>query len=240
MQATQTNKETLNISREKLASFVSQMFGGASGYPDPENPLKPGPWDPVIRRALERMRVFGPHPEPWRSAFGPLPDPWHLASEIISWQSESNRTRAIFELFAAGRPEIWDVIGNPISLAGLNPQPLPPRAAFIAAFAEEVIDRALLMQEIADALPRQGEQQGIIIVSGYLNRFVDDLCPEPIKIKIPFPKPKRDEVERLSALELLTAGATFERNAVSVASEGLQQELRGAGAKLFETGVARM
>jgi len=227
MQATQTNKETLNISREKLVSFVRQMFGGASGNPDPENPLKPGPWDPVIRRALERMRVFGPHPEPW-----------HLASEPISWGAESNRMRAIFELFAAGRPEIWDVIGNPISWAALNPQPLPPRAAFIAAFAEEVIDRALLMQEIADALPHQGEQQGIIIVSGYLNRFVDDLCPEPIKIKIP--KPKRDETDRLSALELLAAGVVFEQNAASVASEGLQQELRNAGAKLFETGIARM
>jgi hypothetical protein len=96
------------------------------------------------------------------------------------------------------------------------------------------------MQEIADALPQQGEQHGIIIVSGYLGRFVDDLCPEPIKIKIPGPKPKRNEIDRLSALELLTASAVFEQNASSVASEGLRQELTNAGAKLFDTGIARM
>jgi hypothetical protein len=82
--------------------------------------------------------------------------------------------RAIFELFAAGRPEIWDVIGNPISWAALNPQPLPPRAAFIAAFAEEVIDRALLMQEIADALPHHHKMRDV-----FVSYDVTDNCGTP-------------------------------------------------------------
>jgi len=38
----------------------------------------------------------------------------------------------------------------------------------------------------------------------------------------------------------LTASAVFEQNASSVASEGLRQELTNAGAKLFDTGIARM
>jgi len=249
MQGTQTNKQTLNISREKLVSFVNQIFGGESAIPDPENPPKPGPWDPLIRRALERMKVFGPFPQPWQTAFGPRPEPWHsafgpkpepwnFAFEPISRQTETSRKQTIFELFAAGHPEIWDILGNPISWATLNPQPLPPRVLFIAAFAEEVFDRAVLMQEIADAMPRQGEQKGIIIVSGYLRRFIDDLCPEPIKINIP--KPKRDEFDRLSALELLTAAAVFEQNAASVANEDLREEFASTVTKLLETGIARM
>jgi len=122
----------------------------------------------------------------------------------------------------------------------LNPQPLPPRAAFLAAFAEEVIDRSLLMQEVADALNQNGEQQGIIIVGGRLTLLVDELCGNNFKVRIPFPKPKRDEDELLSGLELLTVGAVFEQNAATVAHEGLRQELRNAGARLIETGIARM
>lgn len=235
MQATQTTSETLNISRDKLVSFVSRMFGGASGNPDPENPLKPGPWDPIIRKVLGRMKFFGPQPEPWRSVFGPHPEPW---------RSEFNMNRAILQFIAADRPEIWDAIGPghfySFDEAALNPQPLPPRAAFLAAFAQEVIDRVVLTQEIADAINQTGEQQGIIIVSGKLSLFVDDLCPEPIKIKIPFPKPKREENERLSALELLAAGAVFEQNASMTVNEGLRRELRNAGARLIETAIARM
>ena len=224
MQAAQTNKETLNISREKLVSFVSQMFGGESGNPNPDEPHKPGPWDPIIRKVNARMNVFGPRPEPWLAEF--------------------NKHRAILEFFAARNPAIWDAIGGGGQMysqaaAELNPQPLPPRAAFLAAFAQEVIDRVSLMQEIADAMNETGEQRGIIIVSGYLNRLVDDLCPEPIKIKIP-PKPKFDADDRLSGLELIVTGAVFEQNAATAFNEGLRQELRNAGAKLIETGIARI
>ncbi len=234
MQAAKKSNETLNISREKLVSLVSQMFGGASGNPNPDEPLPHGPWDPLIRKVLGQMQVFKPHPEPWRSVFEPDPSPW---------RTESNLHRAILEFFAARNPEIWDVIGGgqmfSKAAAELNPQPLPPRAAFFAAFAQEVIDRASLMQEIADAMNQTGEERGIIIVSSYLNGFVDDLCPEPPKIKIP-PKPKFDTDDRLSGLELIVTGAVFEQNAAAAANEGLRQELRNAGAKLIETGIARM
>ncbi len=65
------------------------------------------------------------------------------------------------------QPEPWVQVA-------LNPQPLPPRTLFFAAIAQEVIERASLIQETADALTSQGERQGIIIVGGYVSRFADD------------------------------------------------------------------
>ena len=125
--------------------------------------------------------------------------------------------RLILEVIAARHPEGIDGLGGDrFSRVALNPQPLPPRAVFLAAFAEEVIDRALLMQE------------------------VDELCGNSFKVRIPFPKPRHDEHEFLSGLELLAVGAVFEQNAATIAHEGLQQELRNAGARLIETGIGRM
>lgn len=66
---------------------------------------------------------------------------------------------------------------NSWDLVALNPQPLPPRALFSKALAEEVIDRALFMQEIADGMKPDGGERGIIIVGGIIDKFVDDLCP---------------------------------------------------------------
>lgn len=230
MQATQTSGETLNISREKLNAFVNQTFGGASvGREDDEHPLPPGPWDPVIRKVAKK--IFGPHSDPWHLIFGPQPEPW---------RSELNVHRVILRIIAAEHPEIFDVIGDRFNRVALNPQPLPPRAAFLAAVAEEIIDRAILMQETADAMNQTGEQQSIIIVGGKLDKFVteiDELCP---RISGKFPKPKGGGAERFSAVELLAAGAVFEQNAAAVSNEGLRQELSNAGAKLIEMGITRM
>lgn len=242
MQTTQTNSETLTISRDKLLSFVSEIFGGTSvGREDDEHPLPPGPWDPIIRKVSKQ--VFGPRPEPWRSVFGPSPEPWRsiFGPQPEPWRSELHVSQIILGIIAARHPEIFDVIGGDrFNRAALNPQPLPPRAAFLAAFAEEVIDRVSLMQEVADAMNQTGEERGIIIVGGKLSEFVDELCGNNFKVRIPFPKPKHGEDKLLSGLELLTAGAVFEQNAATVTHEGLRRELRNAGARLIETGIARM
>jgi len=231
MQTAQTTYETSSFSREKLISFVGQMFGGTSvGREDDEHPLPPGPWDPIIRKVAKK--VFGPHPEPWDLAFGPRPEPW---------RSDLNVNRIILGIIAARHPEIYDVIGGGrFNLAALNPQPLRPRAAFLVAFSEEVIDRVLLMQDVADAMNQTGEQQGIIIVGGKLSLLVDELCGNNFKVRIPFPKPKHDEDGLLSGFELLVVGVTFEQNAKNVVHEGLRHELRNAGAKLIEKGMARI
>ena len=222
-------EQTLQISPEKLISFVSHTFSGMNGgREDDDHPFPAGPWDPIIRKLARRLGM--PTPEPWREIFKPTPEPWN---------TEFN-ARQILGLIASRNPGIFDVIGGGrFDIAALNPQPLPPRAAFLTAFAEEVIDRALLMQEIADAMD-QGDERGIIIVSGKLQLLVDELCGNNFKVKIPFPKPKRGESELLSSLELLTVSAVFQQNAATVAHEGVRRELRNAAAKLAEAGIARM
>jgi hypothetical protein len=125
MKTSQTEQHSLHISQGQLLAFVRTMIGGSRGREDDEHPLPPGPWDPVIRVALQGSLVFGPVPDPWRpieSAFGPLPDPW----------------KVIFSTIAAKHPEIWDVIGGGHRFGAevaLNPQPLPPRFAFLVSLA---------------------------------------------------------------------------------------------------------
>ena len=155
--------------------------------------------------------------------------------------------KALENLIVSGPvPDPWrPVLGpgpQPWRKVALNPQPLPPKAAFAAAIASEVIDRVVLTQEIADALQNEGQQQGIIIVGGMISRFLEDCGNDRLWRKRPFPpRPHGDEPDdKLSALELIVMGARFEQSASGVASERLRQELSGAGGRLIEMGIARM
>ncbi len=226
LQREQSNGKDVHISHEKLASLVSQLYSRT--YENPNEPLKPGPWDPVIHKVARQ--VFGPGVlSNWK--FGLQPEPW---------QSEFKMDRLILETIAARHPEIYNSMGGGrTDWAALNPQPLPPKAAFVVAFTEEVIDRVVLMQEVADGLNQTGEQQGIIIVGGKLSLLVDELCGNNFKVKIPIPHPKHETDKKLSGLELIMAGAICERNAETTTNEGLRQEIRSTGAKLIETGLAR-
>lgn len=212
----QTNGGTLNVSREKLVALVAQFLGGAGANPNPDEPRKPGPWDPVIRKVA-------------RQIFGPEPDPWH---------SEFSLTRLILNAVAERRPELQDLLRNGLDRVALNPQPLPPRWAFVAAFAEEAVERILLVQEVADSLGHAGEQRGIIIVGGRVASLVDEFCGNGFHI--PLPHPKHSDGGRLSGVELVIAGAVVGQNAAAVAHEGLRRELNDAAARLMETGIARM
>ncbi|MGZ8224081.1 MAG: hypothetical protein ACXW0H_03245, partial [Methylobacter sp.] len=224
----QTKQQSLHISQEKLLAFVRAMISGNRGREDDEHPSPPGPWDRVIRVALEQINVFGPQPEPWRRVFGPLPDPWRL----------------IFASLLARHPEIWDVIGGGHSFSdevALNPQPLPPRFAFLIAVAQAVISRAELLQEIGDATRREGEQQGIIIVSGYTRRFVDDFCGTGFRLKYPFPGPRPPWfANELEGIDLMVMATQFEQAAKETFSPDLRQNLADASAKLAEAGVLKM
>lgn len=63
MNTEQAQQQLLHIGQEKLLAFVRAMIGVSSGREGDEHPLPPGPWDPVIRVALERISVFGPGPQ---------------------------------------------------------------------------------------------------------------------------------------------------------------------------------
>jgi hypothetical protein len=231
MNTEQTKQLSFHISQENLLAVVRTMIGGSRGREDDEHPLPPGPWDPVIRVALERINVFGPQPEPWRSiasVFGPHPEPW----------------KVIFASIFARRPENWDAIGGGHSFGAeveLNPQPLPPRFAFLVSVAQTVISRAELIQEIADATRREGEQHSIIIVGGYIARFVDDFCGADFRLKYPFPGPRPHWfAKKLDGIDLVVMATQFEQAAKETFSQDLRQNLADASAKLAQAGLSKM
>jgi hypothetical protein len=162
------------------------------------------------------------------SVYGPLPEPW----------------KHIFAIIAARYPTIWDVIGGGPNFGdevALNPQPLPPRYAFMASLARKVIGRAELLQEIEDAARRSREQPDIIIVGGYIGRFTDDICGNDFRFKWPFPWPRPNWfAEQVEGLDLAVLAMQFEQAAKEAFSQDMRQQLMAASAKLVEAGMAKM
>jgi hypothetical protein len=240
MNMDQTEQQSLQVSQEQLLTLVRTLISGSRGREDEEHPLPPGPWDPIIRVALERLSVFGPQPEPWRvfgqdaalrraeAVFGPRPEPWQV----------------VFASILTRHPEIWDALGGGHSFGeevALNPQPLPPRFALLTSVAQAVISRAELLQEIADATRREGEEQGIIIVSGYLARFVDDFCGTEFRPKWLFPGPPPPWfADELKGIDLVVMATQFEQAAREAYSPELRQNLADANARLVEAGLAKL
>jgi hypothetical protein len=209
------------ISQEKLLAAVGAVANRTQGRDDDDHPLPPGPWDPVIRAALERV-----------ISFGPLPDPWGPSSEFL---------KLILTLIVSLRPELSDALKphSRIDLAALNPQPLPPRPAFLTALARTVVERAELIQDIAD-VHSQDEQQSIII-GGYAVRFAEEICGNDFRLKWPFlhPLPPWFKQE-LDAVDLLMLAAEFDQAAKGAFSPTLRQGLADASAKFAQTGLSRM
>jgi hypothetical protein len=188
-----------------------------AGYPNPEDPPSPGPWDPVIRTVLERL---GPHPEPWKSRF--------------------NTNVAALRLIAKKFPAIWDTIGGGrFDAVALNPQPLPPREAFLVEFARAAADRLALIQETADLIGSNGDRQGIIVVGGRVSELVDEFCGTGWPKKFPPKPPGPDPDPRFSATELILAASRFLTAAGGVANPQLADELNRAGERLMDEAVNR-
>jgi hypothetical protein len=240
MNTEDTDQPYVQISPEKLLAFVRAMTGGSAGYPDDEHPLPPGPWDPVIRSALEAHHVFGPHPEPWDvfSRGGPS------RTRGPAFAARPEAWKAVLASILARHPEIWDAIGGGHSFGddvALNPQPLPPRYAVLLSVAQAVIFRAELLQEIAGAIQTEGEERGIIIVSGYIDRFVDDFCGNGFRLKWPFPGPRPHWYPKeLDGFDLVVIATQFEQAAKEAYSLDFRQVLAGASAKFVEAGLAKM
>ena len=223
-----------SIDREKLFALAGPSFSGSGGnsQPNPDEPLKPGPWDPLIRVAIKDVLHFGPRPEPWH--FGPLPDPW----------IRSTARGSLFSLIAHRFPEIWDLLGGGHHFGdevALNPQPLPPHEALIVALGGALAARAELLADIAGGIEGKGEERGIIIVSGFVSRLVDDWCGTGYRLRWPFPWPRpwwfRTEV---SARDTLTLGATLSEAGRQAFDPGVARALDGAASKLAQVGLERM
>jgi hypothetical protein len=229
MNSNQTALQSVDVSREKLLGVIGDLLGERGGREDDEHPLPPGPWDPVIRVAFERLNTFGPRASAHlATSFGPGREPW----------------RIILANILARHPEIFDALGGGHSFGdevSLNPQPLPPRYAFLIAAAQTVISRAELLQEFADSTRRQGEERAIIIVGGITSRFSDDWCGTGFKLKYPFPGPRPHWfASELSGIDLVVIASQFEEAARQSFSPDLRQSLANASAKFVDAGLSRM
>lgn len=226
MEMKSTEQQMLQNGQGKLLAFVQAMLGGLVGREDDNNPLPPGPWDPVIRSALERSGVFSPLP-PARSGIGAQSDLWKFALASI----------------LAKHPEIWDVLGGGGHFAdevALNPQPLPPKYAFMMSLAQTLIQRAEFIQEVSGAMVNEGEQQGIIIVSGYVGRFVDEFCGNGFRLRFPIPGPRpKWYADEVSGVDLVVMAAAFDQAAKDAYNPEFGRVLADASAKLAEAGLAR-
>jgi hypothetical protein len=183
-----------------------------TGYPNHGPEETPGPLDPYIRRALERTAMGG----------GANTNLWRVIAEK--------------------HPEIWDVIGgDPQARVSLNPQPLPPRSAFVAAIIVEFTERMALVAEIADLIPRPGGERGIIIVGGHVAKFVDDLCVNGLHIRWPLPWPAPSWYsDTLSGTDLIVMGTQFQQSAAMAMDRDLGRTFADAAHALLEAGAARM
>src|SRR5436190_2800028 len=190
MNTMQTDERSLYVSQEQLMGLVRAMIGGDAGRQDDEHPLPPGPWDPIIRAGLEQIRLVGPQREPSRSAG---PERTRSRTGEPSRNPMFDPRNVVFQSIFRKHPGMFDAIGGGHSFGdevALNPQPLPPREAFLIAAARAVIRRAEFLQEIAAAISQDGSEQGIIIVGGYTSRFSDDWCGTGFKLRWPFPGPR--------------------------------------------------
>lgn len=200
-----------HLSARALTALVSQL---TTGYPNPEGPDDPpGPLDPYMRRALERSVV---------GAAGGGTNLWRVIAEK--------------------HPEIWDVIGgDPSSQIALNPQPLPPRSAFLAAVILEFTERMADVLHMADLIPRPGGERGIIVVGGHVAQFIDDICGNGLKLRWPFPWPAPPWFsDRLSGADLIVMGTQFQQAAVIATDRELGRTFFDAAYALLEAGSARL
>jgi hypothetical protein len=199
-----------HLSARALTALVSQLTTGYANQDGPE--VAPGPFDPYMRRALERA-VLG-----------------------------TGAGTHLWRVIADKHPEIWDVIGgDPSSQVTLNPQPLPPKSAFLAAIVQEFAERMTLVAEIADLIQRPGGEPGNLLIAGHVARFVDEVCCNGFKLRWPFPWPAPAWFgETLSGADFVVMGAQFQQTAVIARDRDLGRTFADAAHALLEAGAARL
>lgn len=226
-------QDQLNITREQLLKIVSLAFDADGEQPNPDEPHKPGPWDPFIREAFDWMKFLGPFPEPWHAGFSRPPEPWR--GKFDSGQ--------ILRIIARRFPQIWDVIGDGRGFddVALNPQPLPPRYAFAEALAQVFIRRAEVMSDVIANLRAAGlEERGIIVVGGrdFLT-MIDEICGNGFRLIRPKPRPFWWK-DSFGTAEYLIMAARFEQSVSETADENLSGVFRKAAAKLLDAGLEKL
>ena len=138
------------------------------------------------------------------------------------------RVTSLLSIIGGIRPEAWDaiiphgpVLRSPLERVALNPQPLPPKEAFLVSAA----DLANEITRIAVELDVRGESP-----VGFVNELIEDWCgtPWPRKWPWPWPGPRPDQGPQPDPWDVAAArvvGAIVLANVGSRLGEG---ELSGA------------
>jgi hypothetical protein len=125
----------------------------------------------------------------------------------------------------------------------LNPQPLPPKGHWRSAnAARTIIAQALNLQELSEAFASDGGERTLGVIQRKVSEFVDDWCGTQPHPK-PFPWPWGPIVrgtEELQPIELIVAGAQFQKAADALEGNALQESFEGAADRLLQTGVSRL
>jgi hypothetical protein len=113
-----------------LHSLVTEFITG--GRPDPDNPQPPGPWDPVIRQTLTRIRDrLGPHPDPWKvmSSVSDL-------SDMVSLNPQPLPPKALFSIMLA--EEVINHVSRLQEITDIAGQSRSPARDYMARFIDDI------------------------------------------------------------------------------------------------------
>ena len=207
-------------------------------YPDPDNPLPPGPWDPIIRAAIEQAgrlyRSIDPrmlNSRPWEMGAIPQTLP-HLSPVPVPW---------------GYAPDPWRIHG--LGYTELNPQPLPPAPPvgliLATTLAREIVSRAVHLQQsldlarIGNATLQSDLPRGFIL--GFAKSFVESLNAQPRDPWGGFDPFDPDKPPRPNWMQAILVGCLLKSASVSETTHGdLRLALEEAGALLLEAGLEKL
>jgi hypothetical protein len=140
-----------------------------------------------------------------------------------------------------------------LAMVLLNPQPLPPqveaqRSGSVsvpwrsALVARAVIDQTVAQYRFAEVMGGGEHSEGAIeTIRRHIREFVDDYCGTGARRwPLPWPFPLGLDPAELNPIDLLVAGAQFQKAADSVADGPLQADYSAAADRLLETGMKRL
>ncbi len=151
-------------------------------------------------------------------------------------------------------PSIWDVegIGGPLRnrlvermgpvpdpwiIAGLNPQPLPPKERYALALADAHVLELLRVDALAADFGEAAVERGIGRVRGKMSE-IEELCPRP------FPWPRKWPVppgpfpgEEFGPAELAIMGSRFAMAAERLESGALKDAAHSISKTMFNAAV---
>lgn len=190
---------------ERGEDVATRSAPGIGAYPNPDDPMPHGPWDPVIRAAIERAGYLfrsletRPYARQWEiGAFpqqlktfehGLLSDPYRMGPYAQPLRAYEHGL--LPDPYRLGpSPEPWSFYGA--RYAELNPQPLPPlppveTRSYIQAvsLAREILERAEYLQHSIEAArtegtTTQGEELPRNFVMGFAKHFASNLATLPV------------------------------------------------------------